>query len=398
MFKKIIALGLSLVLIFSISLPGIAGNSKLSGHWAERMIEKGFVEKHFPDFAEDGFTSFSPDSPITQRGFKEALASVLKYYGIDYEIKDVSDEEITRKDAAFLVADEILGNRIVEKKEVLENPFKDIDNLDKKQIDKILLLHDLGILQGKLPDTFSPNDTVTNAQAIIILQRLRDNIENEKPEGIPFKIIDENQSYTSAEVGIKVEEGKDSVILSVVEKLPHPGYSFKVDEIIKEKDVYNIYTHIQEPDPEKYYTQVITFHTIILEISKEDLGEPPYSFRMMGEQIYDDEKLLDDDWKIDPEDVKKIELLSLEGYKVKEFDDDKEIEKLIDSFNNSKVDERAFIEMIAGNTMMIETRDFNIRITSYGSDTNVVATMEKDELYYTKHLICPEIAKLLLEE
>lgn len=399
MTKKIMTF-FSILLIASISLCVSAlAKSKLSGHWAEKLVDEKFIEKHFENLVENDFKKFDPDEDITAQDFKQALNSVLKECGylVGTGEEDLDDDIILRKEAAVMIADELLENNIVQEKQKLINPFKDLKDLDKEQVEKILLLNNLGILKGVSETLFLPEGKVTQIQAIIMLQRVRDFIIETFQKDIPFKVIDESKSYSSVEAGITVEEGEDTVLVSVVEKFPNPGYSMKVDKIKRQGNIYKILLDVEEPDPDKVYSQVITYNNIILEISKDDLGKPPYFFKMEGAKFFEEDISLGDDWKIDPEKVKTIELFSPEGNKIKTFKES-EIDNIVKSFNESKVDNRAYIMKITGNSMLIETKDFRIRIISYGSDTNIVASKEENGTYTTKHLICPKIAELLLKE
>lgn len=401
MIKKFISSALSLVLVVCIGLSGTAlSNTKLSGHWAENLVKQDFMEKYFAKYAKDDFKNFMPDYNITYQDFKQSLSSILEEYGYEIEANIEENFMVTRKEAAIIIADELLRHGIIGQNKVSKNPFKDLEGLEKKQIDKIVLLHNLGILKGVSETAFLPEGKTTQIQAVIMFQRIMDFIKNNDKNNIPFKVIDEKTSYSSIEPGITVEDRDDKVFVSIVEQFPHPGYSVKVDGIKKQKDVYNIFLNVQEPDPTKMYTQVITYHNIVLEISKENLGNPPYSFKKTIKLIAEDgnNKTLGDEFKIDVEKVKTIGLYSIDGEKIKQFNAD-EVKYIIKSFNESKIDDSAYILMLAGNIMIIETEDYKIRITSYGSPTHIVASKETDGKHFsTKHLICPKIAKLLLNK
>ncbi len=94
-------------------------------------------------------------------------------------------------------------------------------------------------------------------------------------------------------------------------------------------------------------------------------------------------------------DVKSIELLNLEGQPAGRKFSTEEISDLVKVYNAAVIDDIAYIEMIAGNRMVITFKDETIiNITSYGSDTHIVASGEN----MNYHLISPEIAKILLEK
>ena len=97
-----------------------------------------------------------------------------------------------------------------------------------------------------------------------------------------------------------------------------------------------------------------------------------------------------------PEDIKSVQLYNLEQNLIKDYDY-REIKEIIDIYNNSRIDNSAYIEMITGNTMIITLKnDSVVRLTSYGSDKNIVASGETNGEYYSFHLVCPQIARILL--
>ncbi len=95
-------------------------------------------------------------------------------------------------------------------------------------------------------------------------------------------------------------------------------------------------------------------------------------------------------------DVKSIELFNLEDIKIKEFSAD-EISKAVGYYNNGKIDDSAYILMLAGHMMKLTFKDdTSLLFTSYGSQTHIVvggSIMGKDISY---HLESPGLAKILL--
>ncbi|MFZ5967380.1 MAG: hypothetical protein ACOYVK_09440 [Bacillota bacterium] len=93
------------------------------------------------------------------------------------------------------------------------------------------------------------------------------------------------------------------------------------------------------------------------------------------------------------ENVKSIQLYDLDGKSVEREFDEEEISDIVKAFNDSMIDDTAYIEMIAGYTMIISlNNDAEIRITSYGNEERIIATVNS----ITYHLISPEIGKILL--
>lgn len=100
---------------------------------------------------------------------------------------------------------------------------------------------------------------------------------------------------------------------------------------------------------------------------------------------------------LQPGDVVSIELTDLNGDKVRELEP-AEIEEVLAGLNKAEEDDAPHIMMLAGYTMTIQLKDGEIRLTSYGSETHVVATFVTGEKAVTKHLVCPEVAKILTED
>ena len=83
--------------------------------------------------------------------------------------------------------------------------------------------------------------------------------------------------------------------------------------------------------------------------------------------------------------------------KVKEYNEE-EIIKIINSLNESTTDDSAYIMLLAGKIMKITFNDnTGITITSYGSGTNIVTSGYSGNQSYNYHLVCPEIAQMLIE-
>lgn len=100
---------------------------------------------------------------------------------------------------------------------------------------------------------------------------------------------------------------------------------------------------------------------------------------------------------LEADDIEAIQLTDLNGDLVRELDPS-EYEIIVKGINNAKEDESPYIMMLAGYTMTVKLADGEIRFTSYGSETNVVASFAIGEKTNSKHLVCPEIAQILIED
>lgn len=103
--------------------------------------------------------------------------------------------------------------------------------------------------------------------------------------------------------------------------------------------------------------------------------------------------------KLNVDEIESIGLYSLDGELLLEIKTE-QYQEIANSFNNAKVDNSSYIEMIIEPTILIKLNDGkHIFIHSYGSETNIVATIkdENDQVLSSEHLITPEIAKIIID-
>lgn len=271
---------LSLVLIFVLSLGSITFaqlESKLEGHWAKNEIDKTFMAYYFPYMAKNNFEGFEPNTGTTKQDFTLSLISLFKDRG--YEVSGLGDPGIlTRRDMAS-----IIGSRLVEAGFTVDSsyqlPFTDIGSMSEVEKGYLSLLHQLGVVKGESNSVFSPIRRLSQAEAVVIIQRL-DGVLKKQSE-ISFQIIDSEQSYDKQEE-MTTMIGDEKVTLIITKEFPTPGYSIEIEKIVREKELFRIYFKINQPDPDMIYPQVITYQTLTVEIPKTELGEPPYNFVVEG--------------------------------------------------------------------------------------------------------------------
>lgn len=96
--------------------------------------------------------------------------------------------------------------------------------------------------------------------------------------------------------------------------------------------------------------------------------------------------------------VKKMELYSLMGEKIKTFNQ-KEVERIISQLNTSPTYLGAHIMMLAGNNIKITFKDgTGVSLTSFGSEKHVVLSGQINGEKVSYCLICPEVGKILLAQ
>ena len=98
-------------------------------------------------------------------------------------------------------------------------------------------------------------------------------------KNIPFKVNKIEESYNGKE-GIVVEEEKDKVLVWITKQFPAPNFAMAVEKIIGSKGKYAIHI-ITAPPKKDIQIQVIKYKTIHLEIDKDDIGKPPYEFKLV---------------------------------------------------------------------------------------------------------------------
>jgi len=203
---------------------------------------------------------------------------------------------------------------------------------------------------------------------------------NFEKEGIHFKTVD-NTTYVLVASGEKSTGGYTIEVDSAT--IVSPGYAY-------------ITAKVKSPAPDADVITVITYPHVLLKIVDEGI-------KNVDGEIIDDAKMKrtikDIGEAISAEDVKRIALYNLDGKEIKIYDEE-DFQKLTDYYNNSEISEDFYIMMITGNKMVITLKDDTaISFTSYGSKTNVVASVVSAKGQYgSYHLVCPEIAEILLGE
>ncbi len=280
--KRFLSFVLGLV-IFSSSTVAFANGdmaSKISGHWSENILEKDFVSYYFPYLAKNNFEKLNPNENIIEKDFALSLGSLSKDYNLNAITNSIiHDKEIKRIELVNIIG-ERLGDLVETKKNKFELPFKDINNIEKESIESIRLLYSLNMISGVSAEEFAPDKMVTQAEAIVILQKMKGVLEDMKE--IHFDIKGVVQSYNSQE-NIIVKEKENSVLVTITKQFASPGYSLGVGKIKKEDKEYKVVLDIVSPNSGTILPQVITYKTITIEVDKSQLNtKSPYNFTVEG--------------------------------------------------------------------------------------------------------------------
>ncbi len=273
---------LSILMAFALVL--VSGSTafgdmqeKLDGHWAGNSIDKTFASFYFPYLARDDFQIFKPDGEISRENFTLSLASLFK--GEGYNVSGIEIPGVlTRKGMTSIVGERLMEIGL-DSAEGHSLPFGDTSSLDNEAINSLKLLHREGIVMGESNSVFNPGRKLTQAEAIVVLQRTQSAIKGFKE--LDFRTLGVTQNYTNQEE-ITIRVAENVVTLVVTKEFPTPGYTISVKSILRENNHFKVYFKITPPDPGTILPQVITYKTITIEMDRKELGEAPYDFVVEG--------------------------------------------------------------------------------------------------------------------
>lgn len=279
--KKFLSLILILI-VLSTSITVFADMElKLEGHWAENMLERDFVAYYFPYLARGNFEKLDPVEAISSKDFSLSFSSLAK----NYELGSVTNNIIPNKQLTRKEAVRIVGNKLKDVEDLRsgneEIPFKDVSTMDDENMESLKLLYNLEIIKGVSKDRFAPENIISQAEAIIILQRVKGALDSMDQVSFTTKGI--VQSYNNQEA-IIVKQNGNKVLVTITKEFPTPGYNLRVDKIVREdNNKHQIYLDITPPVAGSILPQVITYKTITIEIDETELnGQSPYVFIVEG--------------------------------------------------------------------------------------------------------------------
>lgn len=219
-------------------------------------------------------------------------------------------------------------------------------------------------------------------------------------EEITFDSIKDNDTlknwYTenNQKQGISyIRDGKYIYALIGAGEEPTGGYTIKLDNVFYSTyDSITINARVTPPGDNVRVMMVITYPSMLIRVESDTIktviGE------IIGTKTAGKEKWI----TMDATTVTRMELFGLDQVKIRDVTGTEE-EAIMKSFNEATLDQNPYIEMIAGSILKVTTNDgYVLTFTSYGSETNVIVSFEKDGEKRTFHLIAPVIAKMLLNK
>jgi hypothetical protein len=190
-----------------------------------------------------------------------------------------------------------------------------------------------------------------------------------------------------------IKDGKYMYILIGGGERPTGGYTISIDNICySAKDVVTINAKVSPPGDNVRVMMVITYPSMLIRIAAD-------SIKTVNGEVVDVKTTDKEKWiTMDSSTVTKMELIDLDQVKIRDITGT-ESEAIMKSFNEATLDPNFYIDMIAGSILKVTINDGTIvSFTSYGSDTNVIASFVKNGETRTFHLVAPVIAKTLLNK
>ena len=275
---------LMVIVILGVGAGAYANREEAFGnHWSKDIIEMEFFTSYFSYLGRENFKRLDLDGNITKKDIITSLGTLGKDYDFEVKLDGLLNENPLTREEMVIELGKVLKGFNVEKSKKVKLPFKDIDRMDSRSIELLGLLYDLKIINGVSPEEFAPKKELSQAEGIIILQRLKGVLES--MEEISFKTMGIMQSYNGEE-SIKMNNSDNKVTLTITKAFPTPGYSLSVDKVVPVEEGYKVYLKSTRPSENMMQPQVITYKTITIEIEKEQLMKPePYTFIVEGDDF-----------------------------------------------------------------------------------------------------------------
>jgi len=299
----------ALILIMALFLSSITafGDVELNfkGHWAESIVDKQFIENHFKYLLKEGTKASDLDNSIDKKYFLLSLYTILNEHqkeDIDKNSektnienaarylrnrlileKDGSIEgELTRKEAVKYVVKTLELSREIQLADTSFMPFKDILGLSDEYRNYIIKASMIGIVKGYGDSTFRPEDSITAIESIIILQRLKGEID-EINKNIPFRIVEEKWTTTGKDNLITTKQSSGKVLVTFTKEFPTSGYNLTVNRVERYSyGKYKIYVSIKTPAPNAIVLQIMSYKNTTIEIDRKLLDSGSYTFEIVS--------------------------------------------------------------------------------------------------------------------
>ena len=236
------------------------------------------------------------------------------------------------------------------------------------------------------------------------LRSIRGEVQELNSDSLPAKVLYDELSYdniinnpklvqwyseNNQKQGINyIKDGAYTYVLLGAGERPTGGYSIKIDNIYySTSDTVNIRAIVTPPGDNVRVIMMITYPSMILRIKSDTVKT------VVGEVL--DTKI--NGVTLDITNVTKMELYDLNQVKLRDITG-VEKDEIMNSFNNATIDYNPYIKMIAGKILKVTTTDgYLLTFSSYGSQTNVIVSIEKNGAAKAYHLLAPGVAKYIYQ-
>lgn len=288
-FKKR-AIVAAMLLFLSSSIILAEMSDKLHGHWAKNMLKESTVIEYFPKLAENAFEKLAPAKAVSMSETISALNLLYTKYEKELlpEVPPKS-ESFPRKEILALLAPALKSTSGQLPESLQPLLFQDCDSLNDNEKQMLKLLNERKIINGSAKYHFSPKQNMTQAEVILLLQRvelyLKNELSNKKMPSaseIAFQTIKQSTNYNDRE-GLVISETGDTILLTITKQFSTPGYSLAVRSLIPTEKGIKVELNISSPPADAILAQVITYQTITIKINKSDLpAATPILFLVEG--------------------------------------------------------------------------------------------------------------------
>ena len=244
-----------------------------------------------------------------------------------------------------------------------------------------------------------------NSQLTKVEGKLDDKKDNTKSDKITYEEITTDTINNSKKLmdwynannerqGISyIKDGKNIYVLIAAGEKSTGGYSISIDELIlSSKDTVSIKASVIAPDENAYVIMMISYPSKLIRIKSDSIK------KVIGEINDSSNTGKNGMISLDVKKIARMELFDLDMVKIKDINGVQR-EEIAKAFNEAKISEDFYIFMITGRILKVATTDgYTLTFTSYGSESNVLVSIEKGQESNTFHLVAPVIAKLLLSE
>lgn len=287
MKKRIITLTLLLCMLITNTSMAM-GIAKLDNHWSKKEIKEDFMNKYFTELCEDNYAKFNPDAPLSASVFTKALESLSNEFG-EFKVSiSASSKFFTREEMIDYIFDCVKNINFAKKdKKTIE--FVDIENMDKIRKEKLAYLVDKGIINGGADKKYNPQKTLTQAEGVLVVQRIHgiflNNNSEKTSKNLSFEVQNISEGLTNNQETVYYKKEGDQILITFTLKFPNPGYTLGVEKVLLSEDnTITVYPQVVAPGPTTITLQVIAYKTVTISLKTSETGEGPFNVKIYGKE------------------------------------------------------------------------------------------------------------------